>query len=196
MGKVAKRVMTGEDLGKALKHFADKYDSPLLSRTFEIFIGELTSGGEIAFILEKIVANMRERRDMHEEMVASTTSYMIFISIIVVFIAPVLFGLSYELMSIISKISQSVGQSIHAGGSPVVGMFHISTKAVDVEAYKGFSVLAIVIISSIAGVIMSVIQKGSVKEGIKYIPFFIGGSLATYLFTLKVLGAFFGGIGI
>ncbi|MCD6589835.1 type II secretion system F family protein [Candidatus Woesearchaeota archaeon] len=195
MGIVAKRVMTGEDIARALKSFAEKYKSPLLMRTFEIFIGELATGGEIASILEKIVGNLRSTKEMREEMVASTISYTIFISLIVMFIAPTLFALSYQLISIISKVSRSVASTI-THGTPVTGFFKISTTGVDVEAYKGFSILSIIIVALISSLIISVIQKGTIKDGLKYIPFFISISLLTYLLLLSLLGSIFGGLGL
>ncbi len=193
MGIVAKKVMTGEDIKRALSDFSNKYDSTLLKRTFEIFIGELTSGGEIVRVLEKIVNNIRSTQNMREEMSASTLNYVIFISIIVMFIAPTLFALSYQLITIISDVSRSVGSTI-TQGVPMGGLFRINAKGVDTEAYKGFSLIAIMLISLISSIIISIIQKGNIKEGLKYIPFFIIASLMTYVFLLKLLGGIFGGL--
>ena len=192
MGAVAKKVMTGEDLIHALQSFANTYDSPLLKRTFDLFIGEITTGGKVVDILEKIVDELRATQVLREEMNAAALSYVIFISIIVMFISPALFALSYQLINMINGISQNLGASVGQGVS--AGFFKISKTSIDLQAFRGFSLLSIGIISFISSLIVSTIQKGNIKSGLKYIPIFIVVSLLFYILLSGVLHSIFGGI--
>src|SRR3989338_7262492 len=103
VAKASKKVMTGYELGRALTELADKYDSPMLRRTVELLISESESGGNVAELIDKIVDNLKETKELKDEMSASAIAYVIFISVIVVAISPLLFALSFHLLAVITS---------------------------------------------------------------------------------------------
>ena len=188
---VSKKVMTGNDLTEALEEFTGKYDSPLLKRSFDLMIGEIESGGQIAFIVDKVIENIRKTKALKEEMAASTLTYMIFIGAIVILIAPGLFALSYHLLNIMSSFSSKLSD-VNIQGLPLT----IGSHSVNMGDFKAFSIIAIVCIAFFSSMLISIIEKGDIKGGIKYIPAFIISSLFFYFVFVAVLGAVFGGIQI
>ncbi len=196
MGVVAKKVMVGEDTAKALREFAEKYDSLILKRTFEIFIGELATGGKMSDILDKIVNNLRATKELRDEMVSSTLNYVIFISIIVMFVMPALFALSYQLIKIVTTIAKNVGSLMGGASSMPLSGIRISISPIDLDLFRGFSLIAMTFISIVSSMLISIIQKGEVKGGIKYIPVFLIITLLTYLFFTNMLSSVFGGLGL
>ncbi len=72
--------------------------------------------------------------------------------------------------------------------------FSISPDAIKLEDYKIFAMLSLSITSFFSAAIISVIRHGNVKEGMKYIPIFIGWSLMLFLLSIRILGVFLGGI--
>ena len=96
---VYKKVMTGNDLTEALREFTEKYDSPILRRSFDLIISEVETGGKVSHIVDKVIENINKTKQLAQEMSAATLSYIIFIGAIVIVIAPALFALSYQLLT-------------------------------------------------------------------------------------------------
>lgn len=187
---VSKKVMTGNDLGEALLEFSRKYDSPILNRSVDLIVGESETGGRIADVIDDVILNIRKANQLKKEMAASTLTYMIFISAIVVVIAPALFALSYQLVGIISRFGERVSASGIGGASLPINP-KISINMVD---FKRFSIMALSVISVFSSMIVSIINKGDIKGGIKYIPLFLFFTILLYLVFSSVLTALFAGM--
>ena len=199
MSLVSKKVMTGSDLSDALMEMTEKYDeSPNLKRTINIITGELDSGGRIAYVLDDIIKNLRKTRALKEEMAANTLMFTIFITAIVLFISPVLFSLAFNLLNILISVSQMLGGvgGAEAAGSTLGGggasSLDFSAIELDPVLFQTFSVVALAIISIFASMIISIIQKGDIKGGIKYLPFFLFTSTVFYWIMMSVMEGFFG----
>ena len=188
---VAKKVMAGEDTEKAIKDFADKYDSNLLQESMDMIIVGLRSGGDVSDLIDKIVENVKDASYLRKELVASVTSYIIFISIIAIVISPALFALSFNLMTIIQSLGEKLAGST-AGG--VVG-FSLDYQTIDTEDFILFSKISVIIISSMSSVIIADLREGSIKAGLKYILLFIPISYFIYVTLLTVLTGLFGTLG-
>jgi len=185
----AKKVMTGHDVDIALTEFSLKYDSPMLKRSMNLIISQIQSGGEISDIIDRIVVDLKKTKALKEEMSASVLTYMIFISAIVLFISPILFGLSYALLNVISSITGLLSTSL--GGVNTQLPFEFSKESIDADMFVfPFSFFAIVITSMGSSMIISIIEKGNIRGGIKYIPMFVCVSLAMFWISLKVMGFF------
>lgn len=109
---VAKKVATGEQFEQALEEFSSKYDSPMTKRSFNLITEGLGSGGELASIIDKIVDNIRETKLLKQEIIAANTTYVIFIAMIVIFIAPLLFALSHQLLMILMNFASKMGPAL------------------------------------------------------------------------------------
>lgn len=189
IGLVSKKVMTGNDVGDALSEFSLKYDSPILRRSINLIIGELESGGKIADVIDRVIRNLKKTKSLKEEMAASTLTYMIFISALVMFVMPVLFALSFILFNVISSFLGNIASSM--SNTPVT-LISLTKPSVDPSDYKIFMVLAISIISIASGGIISVIEKGNLRGGIKFIPMYWATSLTIYFASMMVLSSIFG----
>ncbi len=186
---VSKKVMTGNDVTEALMEFSEKYNSPILKRTINLMISEIESGGKITDVIDKVVGNLRKTRQLKAEMAATTVSYMIFIAVIVIVIAPALFALSLELLNIVINFTSNLSTAGTTNLPVKLGQVQINP-----DDFKTFSVLALSIISVFSSMIISIIEKGDVKGGLKYIPLFLIGSQIFYLIFIKLLSSLFSGI--
>jgi pilus assembly protein TadC len=184
MSMVSKKVMTGSDLSEALKEFAEKYDSPSVKRTIDLILGEIQSGGQIAKVLDQTIDSLRKTKLIKEELVANTLMFTIFIASIVIIISPLLFALAYNLLAILINVSAQIAPSL---AQTNVVPFKFKEIPLNKEDFKIFSVLALSIISVASAMIMSMIQKGDIKGGIKYIPFFLAMSILIYFMFVTVL---------
>ncbi|MBN2458594.1 type II secretion system F family protein [Candidatus Woesearchaeota archaeon] len=188
----AKKVMTGHDVDEALREFAGKYDSPMLRRSMDLIISELREGGKISDIIGNIVYDLKKTKELKAEMSASVLAYILFISIIVIIISPILFSLSLNLLEVIQHIMGLLSGSAGAQNSPMG--FAFSSIALDPNHFVYFSHVALGVIAIFASMIVSIIEKGSIKGGIKYIPIYLAASQAFYFISVKVMGVIFGNL--
>jgi len=191
MAEVSKKVMTGYDVHKALVELSEKYNSTMLRRAVDLIISELESGGNIAELIDKIVDNMKKTRNLKEDMAASAITYIIFISVIVIAIAPLLFSLSYSLLIIVSQfLSKMLTATTNIQSMP----FQFGEVMIDPKHFRIFSLSALSVISLFSSMIVSIVEKGDIKGGIKYIPLFLAGSLIFYFLFMKILAVSFSGL--
>ncbi len=187
----SKKVATGYDLDDALREFSEKYDSPIIKRNFDLIIGEIKTGGKIADIIDKVIEDLKDIKVLKEDMEASVISYMIFIGAIVIVISPMLFALSYNLLIIVGSF---IGKLAASTSNSSIIPISISGKGMNYEGFKMFSYAAMALISICSSMILSILQKGNIKSGVKFIPIFVVGSIIVYSFAMWVLGGIFGGL--
>ena len=197
MAEVAKKVMTGHDIGTALSELGKKYNSPMLRRTIDLMVTELEGGGEIASMIDGIVKNIKETKELKEEISASVIAYIIFIASIVIVIAPLLFALSFHLLNIILSFVTKLGGASVSAGSAMGGLaISVGKSTTNPSDFKYFSIAALAVISFFSSMIVSIVEKGNIKGGLKYIPIFLIGSLIIYFILIELLGFIFGGISL
>lgn len=187
---VAKETMRGEDLKKALKKFADKFDSLLLKRTISILIEGIEAGGEIGTLLNKIAINIDENRIMRQEMEANVTTYAIFISFATIAAAPVLFALSGVLIKVIANLSTSLSGITSSSSAGFALTF--SGAGINYKDFKIFAIVSLIITSFFSSIIIATIKKGNAKLGFKYIPMFIVITLTLFLIADALMGKLLG----
>jgi len=189
---VSKRVMTGNDLSEALDEFIEKYNSPTLKRNLGLIVGEIHSGGKVVTVIDKVIQSLKKTKALREEMSAATVSYMIFIGVVVVVISPALFALAFQLLTIIIGFTQSLGSSLSGVGNMSMPInFDVE---IDVNNFKKFSVMALSTIGICSSMIISIIEKGDIRGGLKYIPAFTIASVALYFLFSVLLNSVFGGM--
>ena len=191
MAEVSKKVMTGYSVTQALTELGQKYNSPMLRRSIDLMITEFESGGNISDLIDRIVRNFKETKSIKDDISASAVTYTIFISAIVIVISPLLFALSYHLLiMIMGFVAKLAVATSRASSLP----FAISEVSASPEDFRLFSTAAILIIAFFSSLIVSIVEKGNIKSGIKYIPIFMIGSVAMYYLFLNILSLVFGSI--
>ncbi|MFT4310564.1 MAG: type II secretion system F family protein [Candidatus Woesearchaeota archaeon] len=191
MTLISKKVVTGYDLKDALEEFGKKYNSPMIRRGFNLIAGELETGGRIAHIIDQVVLNLKRNHKLKMEMSASVVTYMIFIGAIVIVIAPALFALSFHLLSFISEFATKIAAQ---GAVSTVLPIKIPEEGIDTSLFRNFSMAAIGLVALFSSLIVSIIERGTIRAGLKYIPIFFVGSLVVYFVFSAILGVLFSGI--
>lgn len=188
MAKASKKVMTGYDVSKALTELGDKYDSLMLRRTIDLMISEIESGGNVAELIDRLVDNLKETKELKDEMSASSIAYVIFISVIVIAISPLLFALSYHLLVVLLNFVSKIAVATQRVPNLPFIFSKVNIKPAD---FRLFSIIAIFVISLFSSLIVSIVEKGDMKGGLKYIPIYVFGSITLYLIFMKVLNKLF-----
>ena len=190
MAKASKKVMTGYEISKALTDLTDKYDSLMLRRTVDLIISEAESGGNVAELIDRLVDNLKETKALKDELSASAIAYVIFISVIVIVISPLLFALSFHLLILLLNFVSKLSVATQQTALP----FAFSKVNINPDDFKLFSMAAIFVVAFFSSLIVSIVEKGDIKGGVKYIPIYIFGSITLYFFFMKLLGTLFAGI--
>lgn len=188
----AKKVMTGGDTEQALLEFTEKYESPIVRRSFLLIIEGIKGGGALADLINKVIKNINETRNLKQKMVAATTTFTIFISAIVIFIAPMLFALSYNLLIILQSFAKKIGTTMQQ--TAIQSPINFSNISITPENFKIFAMVALGVIALFSSMIIAILQRGDVLGGIKYIPIFIIGTEVLFIVFITLLTAVFGGI--
>jgi len=182
--------MTGSDLVDSLIEFAIKYPSPIIRRAMNLIISEIESGGKISDLMDRVIEDLKKTRLLKQEMAASTLTYVIFISAIIIVISPVLFSLAYQLLDVMLKFMERfAGLNIQS-----MPLSFSSEATINPRSFKRFSFFAISMISVFASIILSIIQKGNIRSGIKYIPIFLASSIFMYILASGILNSLFAGL--
>lgn len=195
MQSVAKATMVGEKLDKALLEFSNKYESVVIKRALNLLLEGIESGGEVGELLIKVSNNMRETEIIKKEMASSVTTYVIFILFATLGAAPFLFGLTTELIVIMSSIISNI--SLGGGSSSFGGlgsMMALSGTSISIKDYQIFAVTSVCVSSIFAAILISVIQKGNAKEAFKKIPVYVAIGVVNYFVAFKLLNIFLGGM--
>lgn len=191
---VSKKVTTGEDIEKAINEFVMKYDSQTVRHAFILILAGLKGGGEMADIIDPIVENITETRLLKQELVATNTTYIIFITVIVLLIAPLLFALSHQLIVILMVFASRLATSVQQ--VKIATPFLLSSPGINPQEFVIFSRIAISTISLGASLIISILVRGDVKGGIRYLPWFFITSLVSFTILLKIITSAFSGIAV
>ncbi len=194
MEEVAKATMVGNSLSDALLEFSNKYDSVTIKRSLNLLLEGLESGGEVGELLIRVATNLRETEILKKEMASNVTTYIIFILFATLGAAPFLFGLTTELVLIMSSILSSInlGESTQSFGG-MGSVFSSGGSSVSITDYQIFAITSIIISSTFAAIITSVIQKGDAKESFKKIPLYVAIGLINYFVAFGLLKFFLGG---
>lgn len=190
-----RRIFSGETLENSLKEFAARYRSLQLQHAIRIMMENLRYGGSMADIIQGIAKDIRGQQLIQKEIAGQLFLYTIFIVFAALIAAPVLYGLTSQMINVTANVWKGISQS-NPGGLPSAGISFLrpTPPQITPQAYQYFSYIAILIISGFASLIMGAISTGSAIRGIRYTPLFVIVGLVIYYIVSKVLAQFFAGI--
>lgn len=181
--KVAKEIATGKDLSTSLSDMSKRIRSNIVARTIDLIIFGITSGGELASLLEESASSLRQQLLTKKQIHSSVFMYTIFIFIAVGFISPFLFSLS----TVLTEIMGSILGGVEAIPTEVATKVPLAISAVLISSsfIKFFAITLIIISAILSSLVLGLINSGEEKDGLKYIPFLIVISLSVF-FLVKI----------
>lgn len=191
-----KRIFGGENFDTALKELAEKYRSYQLTHAIRMILESLRYGGAMADLLEQISKDMRAQQMTQKEVAGQMLMYSIFIAFAGLIAAPVLYGLTSQMIVVTDTVWKGI-LTQNPGGLPSTGVSFLkpSPPKISAQTYYNFSIIAIVVITGFASLIMSAIANGSAIKGLKYLPLFIVIGIVIFIVVQSLIAAIFAGIG-
>ena len=132
---------------------------------------------------------------MKKEIAGSVTMYTIFIGFASLIAAPLLYSLSHRIIIVMSDLTGKIDLSSAVSVSTKLPIQTIGS-GITATDFKIFAFIMLFITSLFSGLIISVVKKGSIKEGLKNIPVYIVVSMLLFLIFSVILTSLFGKIGI
>jgi len=196
----SKEILSGERMENALMALPTKIKSKTFERSIWLLVQGMKSGGEIADLLLQLGSDLREENAMNDEIAANISMYVILIFAAALIGAPLLFGISSLIVGILveqtSNIAISPEQMEEYSSMSTVGRFMgLPTVNITETFIVFFSVIALIVTGIFASLTTGAMSAGSEKEGIRYIPVLVTGSLLIFITIRIVLGSFLGGLG-
>ncbi len=212
INKIKIRLHTGKSFSEAFEEMSRTVGSETLKRSMKLLIEGNKLGGEMAKLIYDISKNLKETRELKEQIKSATTAYTIFILLGAIIITPILFSISVEYSTFTEKVSiggmgSGTGDAtnLDLGGSSGGITSFISMMGEEKEEailnsknIELFSLICITIIAISSSFILATIRAEKTISGIKYVPFALIVSYLLYFtsrFALNfVMGSLMGGV--
>jgi hypothetical protein len=194
--EMSKRIMSGVTLEKALEELTTRYNSVQLTHSVRMMVEAIKYGGAMADLLDQLSKDMRSQQIIQKEVSGQLLMYSIFIAFAAIIAAPVLYGLTSQMILVTDKVWAGI-LAQNPAGIPTVGLSFLrpSPPKITPTQYYYFSIAAIILISGFASIIMSAISSGSAIKGIKYVPVFMAVALVIFFVMKIVIGLLFSSLG-
>jgi flagellar protein FlaJ len=185
--QVGKDILTAKEISVALKDMADRIKSEEITKTVQLIISGIKSGGNLSVLLEQTANNMRERIFVKKRASSNVLMYVIFIFFAVAVGAPLLFGLSSVLVEIMTNIFSGVDvESVNVNLPFTLSSISISTTFVFY-----FSIIFNIMSAIMASLILGLVSKGKERDGLKYTVFLIISAVTVFLVSRMFLLRYF-----
>lgn len=187
----AVEVQGGKEFRDALEEMASRTTSRFFKDTMRIIGEGLRSGAELHLILENLSANILQNESIRNDMRSQVRSYSLFIFIASAIAAPLLYGVSSFLISILDSIGSL---SSAAGTVPVSGVGLFSSFTLPQIPANLIMIVAIfnVIITTVASAILNgILNTGNARDGVRFIPIFLMIGLVIFFVVRFGVSTFF-----
>lgn len=185
---VNEKVLMGYDVSSALKDFMNRYDSPIISRTLFLIIEGMKGGGNLASPLESISKNLKKIYELNDEVKANSSGFSMVITVITLFVAPLLFALALTLLNFIGNLFSLISGTENQ-------ILTVSSIPPEFTTYlQNFSYAMIILITFFSSLISAQLKNEKIYEALKYLPFYIIIAMYLYWQFSGLLLSFFGSI--
>jgi len=190
--KTAKLTFSGQPLGEALQVMPKNIKSSAVKRSVDLLVEGMQRGGNIANLLDGLSDDIRQTKILKREVQAFVMMYAIFIFFAAGIGAPLLYGISSFLVETMKEIGGATTTDVSAslpGGMQFMAFTGIK---VETQFLMLYMISALSITSVFGGLIMGLIQSGTEKAGLKYIPILFGISITVFFVVRTFVQSVFG----
>jgi hypothetical protein len=188
--------VAGKPLNVALSEMTQTIKSDILDKTIKLIIQGMEAGGELAQLLEETANNIRVKQTLKKEISSSVTAYSIFIIFATVIGAPALFAIGVFFVETMEKLwSPDIMGGVQMRSEFTGGGFlaKASGPQITPDQLFWFAISCLTVMGFFGSLIIGLIQSGKEKDGIKFIPLLLVGSILMFLLFHSIISNLFGG---
>jgi len=190
---VGKEITTGTRVSDALLNMTKRVNSERFEKAMQLIVTGMSSGGELSRLLSEVAEHLVHQRTLEQKVKTSVSTYLIFIGAAVGFAAPILYGLSTTIVTIIVDTFSSVDMPTNSNVPFSIEMSEATASFLPAFV-KDYTFISIVTLAIMASFLLGLIKKGSPKFGLSYVPFLIGFGLFMYYTVAWASDALFSSI--
>ncbi len=185
-------VQSGKNFGEALIEMSQRTSSKFFKDAMRIVSEGLRAGGELHLILENLATNMLQNEALRDNMRSQVRSYSLFIFLASAIAAPLLYGVSSFLITILDSIGAGTGASSAQIPTGVLG-FASSFSVPNVPANIIFmiSIINVLIITIASSILTGILNYGEPRDGLRYIPVYVLLGLTIFIGVRSGVSIFF-----
>lgn len=184
--KTGRDLTVGKNMERALIDLGARINSNKISKIVSLINSGISSGGNLAILLDETSRGMRERDVLEKKAASNVLMYVIFIFLTVSIFSPALFALSSTLVEILTNIFSGIPDTETTVNIP----FTLSKINVSLNFILYFSVIFIIVIDIFSALILGLVNKGDEKEGFRYILPIMAISLSIFFISKIILSNF------
>jgi len=188
--KLGKDIVTGNKMETAMKDMATRIKSDKISKTIELIISGIRSGGNLAVLLEETSSNMRERSFVEKKSASGVLMYVIFVFFAIAVGAPLLFALSTVLVDVMTELLANIPEVDASVNVP----FTLSSINISTTFIIYFSLIFLIVTDILGSLVLGLVSKGHEREGLKYLLPIITLSLTIFFLVRILLADYFSGL--
>jgi archaellum biogenesis protein FlaJ (TadC family) len=186
--RAAHQTMTGKSVEDALDGMVTGFRSKMLRRSIDLLKDGLKRGANLPEMLDGLAQEIREMKTLRREVVAHVMLYVIFIFFAAGIAAPLLYAIASFLIRTLTQVGAGVAIPAEAPAELPVALGVAQIEPAFLELY---SLLAMIITSVFAGLLIGLVREGSERGGIKLIPVLLFLSLIVYYLAKSMVATIF-----
>lgn len=188
ISQASKDTLMGKNFSQAILSMNENINSKLFSKTTNLLVEGINNGGNISNLLDNIVEDMRATSLIKREIKAGISMYTLILIIAICMGAPALFSVAiYEVESLQSFIKIMPSNQ----GFPSSININLNTQSIDVNTIKIIIMISLAVNNIFGALMISLLDSGKSKEGIKLIPILLLVSFSIYFGVNYLVNIFF-----
>lgn len=190
--QIGDEILSGKPTDVAFTDLSKRVKSPLVTRIARLMEEGLRTGHDLAGMMEQVAYDIRSFRILEEEARANIGSYILFIFIAVLIIAPVLYSISISFIDLSDQVRSTlnIGELVKEatlGSQSTLANLMTGERGISVDTLILFASLNLFTSAAIAALLVSVLETGEVLQKLPYIPIFIIVSEIVFFISITVL---------
>ncbi|MHA1867362.1 MAG: type II secretion system F family protein [Candidatus Heimdallarchaeaceae archaeon] len=188
--KAAKKTIAGDSLEEALRIIPENINSKILERSIDLLREGVLRGGNMSDLLNGLAEDIRQTKILRKEIHAQVTMYIIFIFFAVGIGSPLLFGISSYLVETMKQLGGI--SDVHQVFSSNLKVMSFQGIKIEPQFLKLYALTSIAITSFFGAILIGLVQEGSEKAGIKFIPILLLISISIFFLARFTVVRLFG----
>lgn len=175
-----------DNLNKLFDELTWRFDSRHIENFVKFFERSIVLGGSISALLQSYAEEMRTILNMKKEMKERTFTYVVFISIIAVFIFPFLLAIAYTYISLMTSFYSNIKLQQNIG----IGAFMLNKIAITREDITVLSIAFIFLSGLLTSLLIALLRKGKLIFFLKYVFLIWLITYTIFYLSINVLAKF------
>lgn len=193
--KVAKETLSGRSFEDSMRGITKRIKSNMFQKTVDLIVEGLAKGGSLTTLLDSIADDVRQAKLVKGEIKSFVIMYGIFIFFAAAIGAPLLYSVSTFMVQTLNNLGSNVGDiDAISSGSTALSLFKFQQSSITQDFLIQYSVVAIIVTSIFGSLIIGLIQDGTEKAGLKYIPVMMAVAFSIFLGSQALLVSVFASI--